>query len=295
LDYAFHIIILVCVYGTLAISLDLLAGHSGQLSLAHAAFYGIGAYVSALLALRFGSPVWLAALVALGVAAMTSSVIALTAMRLFDDYFIIATFCFQMMFLNIADSWISLTRGPLGLSGIPQLGIFGWTTSTRAENLMLALGMLAFAWLFARRLISSPFGRVLHAIREDDILVRALGKNDFYFKAVVFAVSSCLAAGAGVFYAAYVSYIDPSSFTVTESILVLAMVIVGGAGRLVGPVVGAAALVLLPELLRALGFPVTVAAEIRQIIYGILLAAIVLVRPDQLLRETNSQTPGNGR
>jgi branched-chain amino acid transport system permease protein len=287
MDYAIHILVLICIYSTLAMSLDLLAGHSGQLSLAQGAFFGIGAYATALFALRTGMPIWAATLMAFGVAVVASSIIAYSAMRLYDDYFVIATFCFQMIFLNVVDSLVTVTRGPLGISGIPPVALFGWTATTNADYLFVGLGMAAATWLFVHRLVRSPFGRVLHAMREDDILVRAFGKNDLYFKVIAFAISAVFAAGAGAFYASYISYIDPSSFTIGESILVLAMVIIGGAGSLWGPVVGASILVVLPELLRVLGFPDAIAGNLRQMIYGLLLAVLILVRPQGIFGKLN--------
>ncbi len=142
---------------------------------------------------------------------------------------------------------------------------------------------MALAYLIAGRLVGSPFGRVMHAIREDEVVAKSLGKNTLRFKITVFAVSAALAAMAGSLYAHYISYIDPTSFTVMESILVIAMVIIGGAGSLWGPLIGAFVLVMLPEGLRFLGLPSAVAANLRQIIYGSLLVVMMMVRPRGLV------------
>lgn len=279
MDYVIHILILISLYSTLAISLDLVVGHTGLLSLAQAAFYGLGAYVSALIALRLGMPFPVSLLAAMGAAALSSLAISLPASRLHDDYFVIAAFCFQMILFSVLNNWIEVTRGPLGISGIPQVEFLGWAVNSRGHFLIVAVGLAVLAHGVVGRITSSPFGRVLHAIREDDVLARAMGKNDLYFKAVAFGMSAALAASAGTLYACYVTYIDPSSFTVMESVLILAMVIIGGAGTRWGPLVGAAVLVVLPEALRFLGLPSIMAANLRQTIYGVLLVVVVMAWP----------------
>ena len=151
------------------------------------------------------------------------------------------------------------------------------------EFLALAASFASFAYFAVYRITSSPFGRVLHAIREDEVFVRAHGKNTLYFKVVAFAVSAALASMAGSLYAHYITYIDPTSFTVMESILIISMVIIGGAGSLWGPLIGAVVLVTLPEALRFVGLPSAVAANLRQIIYGSLLVIMMMFRPRGLM------------
>lgn len=199
-----------------------------------------------------------------------------------DDYFVIATFSLQLVATNLFENLLSVTRGPLGISGIPSLAIFGSAVAPQVQMLIIALGFAVAAWAIVHRLAESPFGRVLHAIREDDVLTRALGKNDRYFKSAAFAVSAAAASGAGAIYATYTSYVDPSAFTITESILVLSMVILGGPGRKWGPVIGATVLVLLPELLRLIGLPDAVASNLRQLFYGAALVVMAMLRPGGL-------------
>ncbi len=143
--------------------------------------------------------------------------------------------------------------------------------------------LAAFAYLIVRRITTSPFGRVLRAIRDDEGFTQATGKNTLRFKVGAFAVSATLAAAAGSLYAHYVTYVDPTSFTVTESILVISMVIIGGAGSPWGPLIGAAILVTLPEALRFLGLPSSLAANLRQVFYGALLVAMMMLRPKGLV------------
>jgi len=283
MEYLLHILVLVGIYTILAVSLDLLAGHTGLLSIAHAAFYGLGAYTSALLAVRLGAPFLVGLLVGMAVAALVSLVVSLSSLRLHDDYFVIATFGFQMILFSVFNNWMDLTRGPLGIPGIPQPSIFVWTIQSHVEFLTLAAVLATFAYIVVGRIATSPFGRVLRAIREDEVFVKALGKNTLRFKVTAFAVSAALAASAGSLYAHYITYIDPTSFTVMESILVISMVIIGGPGSPWGPLIGAVVLVTLPEALRFVGLPSSVAANLRQIFYGTLLVVMMMVRPRGLM------------
>lgn len=234
MDYVFHILVLIGIYSVLASSLDLVAGRTGLLSITHAAFYGIGAYTSALLAVHWGWPFLLTVPAAMGVAAGVSLTVSIPSLRLHGDYFVIATFGFQMILFSIFNNWMELTRGPLGIPGIPQPVILGWDVNSNLEFVVLAAGFAALAFLVIALIASSPFGRVLHAIREDEIIAKAYGKDVLRFKITAFAVSSALAAMAGALYAHYITYIDPTSFTVMESILILSMVIIGGGGIDVG-------------------------------------------------------------
>jgi branched-chain amino acid transport system permease protein len=264
-------------------SLDVVSGHGGLLSVSHAAFYGLGAYFSALLAIHFGAPFVMGVLIGMAAAALISSVVSLPSLRLHDDYFVIATFGFQVIIFNVLNNWISVTRGPLGIPAIPQPVIFGWHVRSHLDFFILAAGFALFAYAVVYLLMSAPFGRVLHAIREDEVFAKAHGKNTLYFKVTAFAVSAALAASAGSLYAHYVTYIDPTSFSVMESILIISMVIIGGAGSVWGPLVGALVLVMLPEALRFIGLPGAVAANVRQIIYGALLVVMMMFRPRGLI------------
>ena len=177
MEYVLHVLILAAVYITLAVSLDLLAGRMGLLSIAQAAFYGLGAYTSALLAVQFGAPFLVGVLAGVAVAVLISFVVSLPSLRLHDDYFVIATFGFQMILFSIFNNWMSLTRGPLGIPGIPQPVIFGWHVTSHLDFLILAAAFACFAYFVVYRLTSSPFGRVLHAIREDEVFAKAHGKS----------------------------------------------------------------------------------------------------------------------
>jgi branched-chain amino acid transport system permease protein len=219
----------------------------------------------------------------MSVAALASAVLSVLSLRLRDDYFVLATFGFQMTLLSIFNNWIEVTAGPLGIPGIPPPMIFGQVVRSQLGFAIIAVILSASIYVVVIRITTSPFGRVLHAIREDDVFVASLGRNPLYFKATVFAVSAALAGSAGSLYAHYFGYIDPSSFTIIESILVLSMVIIGGAGSHWGPLAGATILVLLPEGLRFIGLPNSAAANLRVIIYGLLLIGMIMVRPRGLV------------
>lgn len=283
MEYLLHILILASIYSVLALSLDLLVGHTGLLSLTHAAFYGFGAYSSALLAVHFGSSFGLGVVAGMAAAVFLSLFVSLPSLRLHDDYFVIGTFGFQMILFSIFNNWMEVTRGPLGIPGISKPVVFGWRVNSNVEFLLLAATFACFACVVVYRMTSSPFGRVLHAIREDEVFTKALGKNALFFKVTVFGVSAALAAMAGGLYAHYLSFIDPTSFTVMESILIISMVIIGGAGSTWGPLVGAVVLVSLPEVLRFIGLPSAIAANLRQIIYGSLLVIMMMFRPRGLV------------
>ncbi|MDD5260303.1 MAG: branched-chain amino acid ABC transporter permease [Methylacidiphilales bacterium] len=283
MDYLLHILVLASIFTVLAISLDLLAGNSGLLSLSQAAFYGLGAYTSALLAVQLAAPFLVGVLAGMAVAVLISLIVSLPSLRLHDDYFVIATFGFQMILFSIFNNWMNVTHGPLGIPGIPQPVIFGWHVTSHLDFLILSVAFAFIAYFIVWRITSSPFGRVLHAIRQDEVFAQAHGKNTLYFKVTAFAVCAALAASAGSLYAHYITYIDPTSFTVMDSILIISMVIIGGAGSLWGPLVGAIILVTLPEALRFIGLPSALAANLRQIIYGSLLVIMMMFRPRGLV------------
>ncbi|MGD0770482.1 MAG: branched-chain amino acid ABC transporter permease [Tepidisphaeraceae bacterium] len=282
MDYLLHILILAAIYSILAVSLDLLAGHAGLLAVCQAAFWGLGAYASAVLTVDYGVYFPLGILAGMCLGVLASFLVSLPSLRLTDDYFVIATFGFQIIAFAIFNNWASLTRGPLGIPGIPPPTIFGWRVDSQWKFLLLAVIGAVAAYIVVNRISSSPFGRVLHAIREDEIFAASLGKNTLRFKVTAFAVSAALAAMAGSLYAHYITYIDPTNFTLTESILIISMVIVGGAGSRWGPLTGVLVLVVMPESLRFIGLPSAIAANVRQIMYGVLLVVMMLFRPQGL-------------
>lgn len=285
MEYLLHILILIGIYTILAVSLNLLVGFTGILSIAHAAFYGIGAYVAALMALRLETPFLLNIFLAMIAAGVFGAIVGIPSLRLREDYFVIATFAFQIIIFSILNNLVDFTGGPLGLPGIPQPNIFGYEISTHLEFLILVIILAGFTYWISNRVVKSPFGRLLKAIREDEVFTQAAGRNVASAKVKVFVISASLASISGVIYATYITYIDPTSFTVMESIFIISIVIIGGAGNLKGSILGAAFLVALPELLRFVGLPNSVAANVRQILYGALLVIMMMWRPQGFLGE----------
>ncbi len=281
--YLLHIGVVAAIYVLLAVSLDIVAGRTGLLSLAHAAFYGIGAYTSALMSVRLHVPFLVAMLAGMLMATLLSFVVSLPSLRLHDNYFVIATFGFEMIVFSVLNNWTQLTNGPLGIVSIPSPTIGGLIIDSDAKFLVLVSSFVAIAYLVVYRITTSPFCRVLYAIREDEVFAQALGKNTLRFKVSVFALSGMFAAMAGSLYAHYITFIDPTSFTVMESIFVLSIVIIGGAGSLWGPIGGAVVLVTVPEALRFMGLPESVAANLRQMMYGSLLVVTMVFRPRGLM------------
>ncbi len=283
MEYLLHILVISGIYVILTLSLNLIVGFTGLPSMGHAAFSCIGAYTSSLLALNMGLSPWIGLLVGACVAALSGILIGYPSVRLKGDYLALTTFGLGVIIYSIAKNWVSLTRGPMGLPGIPGFSIFGFQLSEIWSYLLLVLVFVMITIFVIRRVVNSPFGRILRSIREDEVASEALGKNTTKYKLLVFIIGAFFAGIAGSLYAHYITFIDPSSFTVMESITILLMVIFGGMGSISGSVVGALILVVFPELLRFVGMPSSIAAPMRQMIYGLLLIVLMLKRPQGIM------------
>lgn len=285
MDYIFYILVLVNIYAILAVSLNLLVGLTGLISIAHAAFMAIGAYSTALLVTGLKMNFFLTVAVGMCVAAGISALLALPSLRVKGDHYIIASFGFQVIIISILLNWPSLTRGPFGIMGIPRPSLFGFTFSSYQTFFLLSGAFLAVCALVAWRIAASPFGVVLRAIREDEVAAQALGKDVTRFKVLIFVLGCSLAAIAGSLYAGVASFIDPFSFDISESIFILAIVIIGGKGNVPGSILGAAVLIALPELLKFLAVPSGIADPLRRMLYGVLLILFMRFMPSGLLPE----------
>lgn len=283
MEYFLHILIIAGIYIILTLSLNLIVGYTGLPALGHAAFSCVGAYTSSLLALNFGISPWFGLLIGAGVAVLFGIAIGYPSLRLKGDYLALATFGFGVIVYSVAKNWVSLTRGPMGLPGIPRFSVFGFSLDPLWSYLLLVAVFVLLTIFVLRRVVGSPFGRVLRSIREDEIASEALGKDTAKYKLIVFMLGAFFAGIAGSLYAHYITFIDPSSFTVMESITILLMVIFGGMGNILGSVIGATVLVVFPELLRFLGMPSSIEAPARQMIYGLLLVILMIKRPQGLL------------
>lgn len=278
MDYAAHIADMFAIYFILAVALNLVMGMAGLVSVAHAALFGLGGYVAALATLK-GATIFPVDLIAAAIFGAAGGLgLGVMSLRVREDYFVLLTYATQMVAFSLYNN-LDLTGGPLGIAAIPPPHLGHIELSTPVSFLLLAvLVALAVAW-GAVRIQESPFGRVLRAIREDEILAISAGKDVVGVKCATFALSGAIAALAGGLYARYITFIDPSSFTVSQSLFVMSMVIVGGAGRLPGVLIGTAILIFLPEALRLIGFDGASAGNMRQIILGALLIGFMVWRP----------------
>lgn len=286
MEYILHIIIMVGIYSIICSAANLLTGLTNHLSLGFAAFYGIGAYITALCVLYLKLSLIPSLTLILIINGLLATLIALPSLRLKGDYFILGTLGLQMIVFSILYNWTDLTRGPYGIAGIsnPTIifnislnSVFSYFIFTLIINLLIIL--LFYLW------IQSPMGRVLRAIKDDEISLLSLGRNVNYYKTVSFVLSSAFIGIAGYIYATYISYIDPTSFTLDESIFILCALLIGGTGNIKGPITGAIFVVILPEILRFVGLPDSVAAPLRQIIYGLILIWVMLFRKQGIAGE----------
>ncbi len=288
--YLAHYLVMVGIYTILAVSLNLLVGYAGIFSLAHAAVYGIGAYASALVALKLGLGFWGGLVVAAVAGACAAALVGIPSLRVAGDYYIVASFGLQVVILTVFMNWTDLTNGHAGLVGIPRPRVFGLVIDNPFKYVVLSLALAALTYAICRRLTGSAFGRTLRAVREDEIAAQATGKNVVLVKIVITTISSALGALGGSLYAHYITYINPSSFTLDESIFIMSLVILGGTERLAGPVVGAFILLAVPEALKFLAIPDTVAAPTRQVLYGGLLILFMFVRPEGILGRARAKS-----
>lgn len=265
------ILVLCAMNVLLAISLNLVLGYTGQLNLGQSAFFGIGAYVSTILIKTYGWNFWLAALAAVGAAGLVGVALAAFAVRLRGHYLAIASLGFAVITYQVLVNWESVTEGVRGIYGIlPPV-----SSTVALFYLVAAVALLVYFLL--DNLVRSPVGDTLRAIREDEISAASLGVNSALWKAFAFGLGAAIAGLAGVFYPGFVGTLVPDAFGIVESFTMMAMVIVGGTGTMVGPVLGAIVLTFLPELLRGFG-------ELRLMIYGLALTLVVLFMPGGMVQ-----------
>ena len=287
MEYVFHIIIMLNIYIMLTLSANLTIGMANLLTMCQAAFYGIGAYIGTYFLMQFNLPFVMIAALVIFFMGLFSFLVSFASVRLKGDYFVIATMGFQLIVYTILYNWTDVTRGPYGIPGIPGVKLFGlFELSGVYAYLILSLILMAVVVFLFHHLVESPFGRTLNAIRADEIMVKAMGRNTVLLKSWAFFLSAAVAGLAGIIYASYVSYIDPTSFTLDESIFIVSALFIGGIGNTKGPILGAVFVVLLPELLRFVGLPDNIAANLRQIIYGMALILVMYYRPQGLWGKT---------
>jgi len=265
-------ILVVCAMNVLlALSLNLVLGYTGQLNLGQSAFFGIGAYVSTILVKTYGWNFWLASLAAVGAAGLLGLALAAFAVRLRGHYLAIASLGFAVITYQVLINWEKVTEGVRGIYGIlpPVRG-------TTALFYVVA-GIAVVVYVLMDNLVRSPVGDTLRSIREDELSAASLGVNGAVWKAFAFGIGAAIAGLAGCFYPGFVGTLVPDAFNIVESFTMMAMVIVGGMGTMIGPVIGAIVLTFLPELLRGFG-------ELRLMIYGLALTLVVLFVPGGIVQ-----------
>ncbi len=285
MDYLLHIFIVIAIYAILGLSFNLILGYTGLIAMCHAAFFAIGAYTSALLGVHFGTHFLIGIAAGMVVSGVISLLVAIPAIRVRDEYLIVTTLALLMIVYTVLMNWIDLTRGAAGLSGIPRPSFLGYQISSPTAFLPLMFGFAVLVFLACWRIVHSPFGRVLRAIREDEVATESLGKNVRAFKVWVFVTGGALAAIAGSLFAHYMTYISPANFTINDTILIFAVVIIGGAANSWGPVVGAIILVSVMEALRFMEISPLIVGFTRQIAYGVVLIAFMCFRPQGFMGE----------
>jgi branched-chain amino acid transport system permease protein len=281
MEYLLHLLVMVGIFGAIASAANMDAGFGGVLSFGYAAVFGAGAYVTACLLGAQSAPIWLALTGAIAVGIGANLVVAAIAGRLADGDFAVATLAAHGLFAAVVLN-TSFVGGPMGLQ-IGDLQIGGLSLSAPKVAAAIALSLLALSIMLALSVQRSSLGRALRVVREDPVLALSLGIDERACRIRAMAMSGALVGAAGFVFAAYVQFVHPDSFTTREAILIVCMVIAGGLGAPWGALAGASMLVLLPESLRWIGLPPASEGPMRDILYGSLLATLVLLRPLGLL------------
>ena len=270
-QYVYRVCVISVLYAILAMSLNLIAGVAGQISLGHIAFYGIGAYTSALLCVNFGISVWLGILAAFVVTMLFGLFIAIPTLKLSGGYLAILTMSFAEIIRLILLNWTDVTRGPMGILNIPKPSIFGFEIDSSVSFLYLVLVVALIVYIALHNIIRSKFGRNLKALRDDEISSESMGIDVYRHKVIAFVISSGIAGIAGALYASYMEFIDPTSFVSDESTVILSMVVLGGMGNMNGSIIAAVLLTVLPEALRSF-------SDYRMLVYGVVLVVMMLLK-----------------
>jgi len=271
-EYDIHIFVMVWIFSLLVIGFNFIFGYIGQLSLGHGAFFAIGAYASALATLKWGVSFWIGLPFAALVAGVFGFVIGMITLRWRSHFFVIATICFNMIIYILILNWVSLTNGPVGIGSIPAPSLGGMAFSTKVHFYYLVFLFVLGALWFTKKVVSSPVGRAFAAIRENEPLAESVGISAYSFATLAFVISTAMAGMAGSFYAHYVTYISPEIDEFSVMISILVMVVLGGKGTVLGPVIGAVIFTFLPEYLRF-------AKDLRLPIFGLILILGIVFLP----------------
>jgi len=284
--YVLHMIVMILIYIPLAMAQNLITGFTGMLTMGNAAFYGLGAYTSALLVMNFDVPWPLAFLAAGLVAAFFGVVVGFPCLRVGSDYLTLMTIGFGAIFLAVATNWVEVTRGSMGIPGVPAPSIGPFIVNTLPRYYYVYLLVAAACYFFMYRLTHSRIGRAFIAIREDEIAASTMGINLAYYKVLAFVLGALWAGFAGSMLAHFLNFVGPQSFTLDESLLHVQIAILGGFGSLAGSVIGAAIMVSLPQIFQDI-------YQYRVLLNGLLLLALMAWRPQGIMG-TSAMGKGSG-
>ena len=286
MGYLSHIIILINIYVILTVATGLIVGLSRMISLGQAAFYGIGAYITALCIILLDLSLLPSLILVMLVNGLISLLIAIPSIRLKGDYFIMATLAFQFIIFSLLNNLTSLTNGSLGISGIGPVSLFGLFDLNGQQAFLLISSIMAAIVVYVfYKIYHSPYGTTLKALREDEIALQTMGRNTRRLKMLAFIISSAFIGWASYIFATYMTFIYPGGFHLEESIFILIAVLVGGSGTIRGSIAGAVFVIVVPELLRMTGLPDNIAAPMKQIFFGLILITIMRYRPNGLMGE----------
>lgn len=279
MDYILHLLIIIAIYIPFALSLNLIVGHTGILSIAHAAFYGLGAYTTAILTKYYGFSFFTSVIIGVCISLLVAIVVAYSLKKVKGDYYALASIGLSVIAYSLFMNLDAITKGPFGIFGIARPVLFGFSFSSSITFLILTLVIAGGSTLLIYTVEKTHFGRVLHAIREDEEALVQFSYNINAYKVTVFALGAIFASISGALYASYISFIDPTSFTLNESIFILTVIILGGLASTRGVIAGVIVLTLLPEALRFVGLPNEIAAQTRLILYGLALIFLMYKKP----------------
>ena len=285
------------IWAMLSVSLNLVVGFSGLLSIGHIGFFGLGAYTVAILTsttsyenLRtgeiptFGWPFFAALPVAVVVAGLVALLVGIAFNRFRDDIYVLVSFGFAIISFNIFLNLRAVTRGAFGIHDVARPQIGSWVFDSEIELMLVSLALLGVVVAISWFIVSSSFGRVLTAIREDEQVAEVFGYNVAHYKLAIWVISAMMTGLAGGMFSSWTTFIDPNSFILLESVLLVAIVILGGLATIWGSLLGALAFVLLEEGMRFLPFlPQEYVGQARQVVLGVLLVILMMFRPQGLV------------
>jgi branched-chain amino acid transport system permease protein len=272
-EYVLNTAVMAGIYIILTSGLNITNGYTGLFQFGHAAFYGIGAYTAAILSTRYGFGFLITLPLGGIIAALIGAAIAVPTLRLKGIFLALVTIGFQQIAYLVIMNWMTLTRGPMGIPGVPPPNILGFEPMSNTGYYYLVLILVLIVIFLISRIVTSRVGRKFVAIREDELAAESVSIAIFPTKILSFVIATFFAGIAGAFFAHHAGFVSADSFRLEETFIILTMLIVGGMGSIIGPVIGAVFLVVLPEVFRFL-------AEYRGVVYGFIMIAVILFRPE---------------